>query len=179
MLAIGCGHSFVRPAGDLGGMPDDFAGLLYKKNWQKQKVLPVIKNVRLEAKVMTDQGEQVIDGQLLGGSVGQSALLVDLGAATPTPVPVTALKRIKVHDTRFRDRGMIVTTLIGGAYGSLGGLILGAAMAGAGSASFVIGFLGPTLVGSVAGLGAGIVGAKSYYVVDFTADAWNWELPEP
>ena len=180
MLAIGCGHSFVRPAGDLGGSPDDFAGLLYKTRWQKQNVLPVTKNVRLEARVSTDQGEQVIEGQLVGGSVGQSALLVDLGAGAPTAIPVNALKRMKVHDTRFRDRGLIVSTAAGAAYGSLIGLVSGMVMADVGSNSgFLIGFLPPAMVGTGIGLGVGFLGAKSHYIVDFTTDAWVWELPEP
>jgi hypothetical protein len=178
MLMTGCGHSFVRPVGDLGGSPDEFAGLLYKTSWQKQKVLPVVKNVRIEARVVTDQGERVIEGQLVGGSVAQSALLVDLGAGAPSAIPVSALKRMKVHDTRFRDSGMLVAGAAGAAYGSLIGLVSGAVLSFSGSNGFLIGFLPPAIIGTAAGLGVGFLGAKSYYIVDFTTDTWEWELPD-
>ena len=196
MLTIGCAHSFVRPAGDLGGPPDEFAALLYKAQWQKQKVLPVAKHVRLEARVVADQGEQVIEGRVVGGSASQSALLVDLGSGAPTAIPVTALKRMKVTDPRGRDRGLMVHTVVGAASGSLLGvgtgvlvmffgmiLQLGGSEAHdnvfTGTSGFLIGFVPPVVAGASLGLGTGFLRSESQYIVDFTADAWEWEFPEP
>lgn len=181
LVASGCGHSFVRSAGDLGGEPEEFAGMLYKNRWQKSKVLPVAKDVRIEARVTSDQGDQVIDGTLVGGSATQAALLVDLGGAEPTPIPVAALRRIKVHDTRYRDKGMVATMIAGGLYVGLIGSVPGLMIAGFGRnpglGLSVIG--GSVALGAAAGYVLGMVGTKGYYIVDFTQDAWTWELPEP
>jgi hypothetical protein len=177
----GCGHSFVRSAGDLGGQPGEFAGLLYKNRWQKTKVLPVAKEVRIEARVATDEGDQVIDGTLVGGSATQAVLLVELGAADPTPIPTAALRRIKVHDTRYRDKGMVAAMIAGGLYVGLIGSVPGAIIAGFGGnpglGLSVIG--GSVALGAAAGYVVGRIGTKGYYIVDFTQDAWTWELPEP
>jgi hypothetical protein len=177
----GCGHNFVRPANDLGGEPGEFAGLLYKNRWQKTKVLPVAKEVRIEARVATDEGDQVIDGTLVGGSATQAVLLVELGAADPTPIPTAALRRIKVHDTRYRDKGMVAAMIAGGLYVGLIGSVPGAIIAGFGGnpglGLSVIG--GSVALGAAAGYVVGRVGTKGYYIVDFTQDAWTWELPEP
>jgi hypothetical protein len=181
LLVGGCGHSFVRSAGDLGGEPGEFAGMLYKNRWQKSKVLPVAKDVRIEARVATDDGDQLVDGTLVGGSAAQAALLVDLGAAAATPIPVAALKRLKVHDKRFRDKGITAAMIAGGLYVGLTGLIPGIIIAGLGGEP-VIGVsvtAGFAAVGAGAGYVVGILGSKGYYIVDFTEDAWTWELPEP
>ena len=154
--------------------------MLYKNRWQKSKVLPVAKDVRIEARVATDEGDQVIDGTLVGGSAVQAALLVELGAADPTPVPVAALRRMKVHDTRYRDKGMVATMIAGGLYVGIIGAVPGAVIAGLGRnpGLGLSVFGGSVALGAAAGYVLGMVGTKGYYIVDFTQDAWTWELPD-
>ena len=97
VAASGCAHSFVRSAGDLGGEPEEFVGLLYKERWNREKVLPVASDMQFEARVHTDQGDQVIAGELVGGSFGQSSILVNVGgdqviAITWSPPTLTRIE---------------------------------------------------------------------------------------
>ena len=180
-IVSGCSHSYVRPVADVKASGEDYAVLLAKKRWDGKKVLQVRRDLEFEARIVRPEGEQVVAGQILGGSASQNALVVDLGEG-PNALPTTWLRRMKVTDPTFRDKGRIMATALGAGYGFVFvGLPLGVneILEGTASPAALAALTLPTAIGAGVGWIAGTVGTKPFYVVDFESDTWDWTFADP